>query len=613
MSVKKLSWLILSSLLVLVLLLTSCGTTTTEKTITPTEVKGTVVQPTSTAPTTTKTTTTTTVASDKPKYGGTLNLLQDTTILGFDEGVTSSTAGVATRLTQSRLLMADWARGPAGTGEINLLVRNWKRVEYTIGDMAESFEIPEPGVMIFNIRKGVYYGYNPGSEASKLVNGRQVTTDDVIFGLKRHLTSPTSFLPITQPQASRETTIEKTGEWQITTRTPRLLFDPIWLMLTERDLVPPEVVAKYGNMNDWRNVVGSGPYMLTDYVLNASATCVRNPNYWKTDPVGPGKGNKLPYIDTIKYLIITDVSTQWAALRTHKIDWAWKMEWQESQKMVKSNPELKYQKYLDSDSWPIAMRVDKPELPFANVKVRQALMLAINYDSIKNDLWGGQAEILVWPIAPFQGFEKAYMPMSELPANVKELYSYNVEKAKQLMAEAGYSKGFTTHVITQSTPRYVDPLSVIKDMWAKIGVEMIIEPKEYGVYSSIRVSKNYPEMMVPQVLGPASYAQLLYFNGPSTYNVSYVKEARYEAAYQEIMSKYHLVDQAKVDQIFHDLMPDVLGNAWVIPIPTPYTYVFWTPWVKNYRGEFYSNYNLLTWPMYAWIDQDLKSKITGTK
>ena len=49
-------------------------------------------------------------------------------------------------------------------------------------------------------------------------------------------------------------------------------------------------------------------------------TLVKNDKYWATDPVGPGKGNRLPYIDGMKYLIIPDTSTRRAALRTGKID-----------------------------------------------------------------------------------------------------------------------------------------------------------------------------------------------------------------------------------------------------------------------------------------------------
>jgi len=612
MRFKKFTWLAVSALLAVVML-ASCGqqtqqtsaTTTVTGSVSPTS---TVAPTTSTAqPTTSTPTTQTPTASNVPQYGGTFNMLQDTATLGFDMAVTFSSSGLTAVLTQSRLLMTDWTKGPAGSNDITMQVRNWKRVEALTGEIAESFEIPSPGVAVFNIRKGVHYGLNPASEASKLVNGRQVTVDDIVYSLKRHITLPQSFIVIAEPIASKATTIEKTGDWQITIKvSPQRWFDPIWLMLTERDLVPPEVVQKYGDMNDWHNVVGSGPYMLTDYVKDSSTTMVRNPNYFLTDPIGPGKGNKLPYIDTVKMLYIQDVSTQWAALRTHKIDWAWKMDWEEAAKMQKTNPELKSQEYLDSDSWPIAMRTDKADLPFHDVRVRNALQLAVDYDSIKNALYGGHAEILTWPFASFKGYENTMPSMSQLPQNVQDLFKYNPDKAKQLLKDAGYGDGFTAHVIVWSTTWQVDRVSAVKDMWSKIGVNLVIEPKEYGVYSGMRVRRNYEEMMVPQALGPSPYAQLLCVNGGSTYNLSYVAEDRYQQVYLDIMDNYYLINTPKVDELFKGLVPDILENSWVIPMPTPYTYVFWTPWVKNYHGEFYTNYNLLTFPMFIWIDQGMK-------
>ena len=47
----------------------------------------------------------------------------------------------------------------------------------------------------------------------------------------------------------------------------------------------------YGGQTDWRNVVGTGPFILTDFVDNSTATFTRNPDYWMTDPIGPGMGN----------------------------------------------------------------------------------------------------------------------------------------------------------------------------------------------------------------------------------------------------------------------------------------------------------------------------------
>jgi hypothetical protein len=54
-------------------------------------------------------------------------------------------------------------------------------------------------------------------------------------------------------------------------------------------------------------------------------------------------------------------------------------------------------------------------------------------------------------------------------------------------------------------------------------------------------------------------------------------------------------------------MPYVLSQAWYIPRPIPYTYVFWQPWLKNYNGETDLGYNT-DWAKYVWIDQTLKNK-----
>ena len=80
----------------------------------------------------------------------------------------------------------------------------------------------------------------------------------------------------------------------------------------------PEVIKEHGDYADWRNVVGTGPYRLTDHVEDTSATWEKNPDYWGYDEKFPD--NRLPYIDTLKSLLIADLSARLAAIRTGKID-----------------------------------------------------------------------------------------------------------------------------------------------------------------------------------------------------------------------------------------------------------------------------------------------------
>ena len=71
-------------------------------------------------------------------------------------------------------------------------------------------------------------------------------------------------------------------------------------------------------MKDWRNVVGTGPWVLTDLVEGSSMTLTKNPNYWSDDEKYPG--NRLPYVDEFRIKVIPEPATRIAALRTGQID-----------------------------------------------------------------------------------------------------------------------------------------------------------------------------------------------------------------------------------------------------------------------------------------------------
>ena len=79
------------------------------------------------------------------------------------------------------------------------------------------------------------------------------------------------------------------------------------------------MIEEHGNVNDWRNLVGTGPFMLTDYVEGSSVTWIKNPNYWGFDEKYPE--NRLPYIDELVALVMREEATRTAALRSGKLDY----------------------------------------------------------------------------------------------------------------------------------------------------------------------------------------------------------------------------------------------------------------------------------------------------
>jgi peptide/nickel transport system substrate-binding protein len=109
-------------------------------------------------------------------------------------------------------------------------------------------------------------------------------------------------------------------------------------------MLPPEVIKEHGHVNDWKRVVGTGPYQLTEWVDGSSVTWNKISDYWGFDEKFPE--NRLPYIDEIRALVIRDEATRLSALRTGKIDFVGHgaisniQSFDTAKKLQETNPEL---------------------------------------------------------------------------------------------------------------------------------------------------------------------------------------------------------------------------------------------------------------------------------
>jgi len=547
-----------------------------------------------------------------PQYGGTGTIPLSLDILAFDETFKAHYECITIHYTNDELLQGDWTKGPAGTGETDWIQADINRMDLKTGALAESWEIPEQGKMIFTIRKGVHWHDKPP------VNGRELTPDDVVFSLNRVITSSRCYVKQAYPGLAAATVITAPGDGTVVIECPPEEFiNAVSIFPDFVSIVPPEVIEQYGDQNDWRNSLGTGEFMLTDFVSNSSATLVRNPNYYMTDPIGPGKGNQLPYLDGIKFLIIPDASTKLAALRTGRVDVLGFARHVDAVDLIEDPKiDIKWRKYQFGGCYAMFMRTDLPESPFSDVRVRQAMMLAIEQAKVKDDYYLGEAVMQCWPIAPTMEYADAYVPLEELPQNVQELYGYDPDKAKELLADAGYPDGFEVSIICYDDPVMMDILSMYQAMLAKVGIEMALDVKDYAVYRGKAYTRNYDpyELMYTTNAGTGTYNKMINFRGTSMFNVSHVDDPVVEEAYQE-MQQYVGIDEQKMMEVNANLMPYLLEQAYVIPTPASCLYTVWNPWIKNYHGEGnvgYYNGNLVCGAFkYVWMDQALKKEMTG--
>ncbi len=207
-----------------------------------------------------------------------------------------------------------------------------------------------------------------------------------------------------------------------------------------------------------QTMLGSGPYILKEWAKGVSLTFARNPNYFK-----PG----LPYLEGVQYAIIADAAAQTAALMTRQLDvtgWGSRGITRDEANQLKSRyPNGKV--YETVCGCPIPMRFNMTKPPFNDLRVRQAFFLASDQNLIRQLYLNGL------------GQTGGYMPRGEwsLP-NVDELPMVvgpkpaDIERAKKLLADAGYSNGFETTYTGPALPFYDGVGIAYQTALKKIGV-----------------------------------------------------------------------------------------------------------------------------------------------
>jgi peptide/nickel transport system substrate-binding protein len=606
--------LLVSGLLTLASCATAPGTTppsTTPKTSSPA-----TAAPPPTTTTSPKTTTAAPQGAAAPQYGGTLVRALAAPPNSF---LPIASNGITPQQLQE-LWGGDWTLGNAGGygSKLTDWAQTIDRPDRKTGLIAEKTTwnvdaSTNKATIVWKIRSGIRYQRVPNSAASSLVNGRELTADDVVFVLQTRVGNPKSSIYNANPEL-RNSVITKTGQWEVTgvVDAPSLL-TALTRFNASAGFYPPEVFKQFNMMTDWPDQVGTGAFMLTNYVGGSSVTYTRNPDYWEKDPIGPGKGNQLPYLDGIRDLVIPDLSTRNSALRTGKIDAIASVTADDAKTLLSGTAAVSALKSLEKTSvdgrgYPMFLRVDQK--PFDDIRVRQALMMATNFNDILANLYGGKGQIVTYPFPDTTDYHALYLGLndSDAPAGMKDLYTYSPDKAKKLLAEAGYPNGLTTSILlTSSDPPAIDYYTLLASMWAKAGITLNIEIKENSVYTSVLASHTgYSTTYFATAPVSTFYLGGIFQGQGPNNNLGNLNDPIINKALDNVRAAASS-DFNKAMQIYrNELAKYVVVQAFHIPAVIGYTYNIWWPWLPNYSGEGPISYAQTIWPNYVWKDQALK-------
>jgi len=535
---------------------------------------------------------------EKPEYGGTLTMAFTGSPRDWDECFQPVWVTWGNRIVCELVTQGNWLMGPSGTGEVGFTANTFPFPSFMTGCLAESWEIVDDETLIFNIRKGVHFQDKPPT------NGREMDAYDVEYSLLRMVNCPQSYNHVNYALGKDLKSITALDKWTVEMKSMPGRLSRVWsgYVGTEGWVIPHEVIEEYGDMREAVNGCGTGPFMVTDYVVDTSVTYVRHDNYWQNDPLHPE--NQLPYADGVKSLIIPDKSSRLAGFRTGKIDVMRNLLLEDKEQFQKTNPELVWSNELPQSS-KFCWRIDTP--PFDDIRVRKALLMAIDRWAIVNDYYKGDAEILNEVCMPCGELEHYYTPLDELPPEARENYEYDPDRARELLADAGYPDGFKTECICTSTS--VDMLSIMAGYWEDIGIDCDIKVMESGAMSGVSRNKTYTQMIWCSS-NPNRAEMFNQYTAGQDQNNSMVDDPYINNLFEESAATL-LTEPERNAEMVKEGIQYVISQAYSFVPPTPYYHTGWWPWIKAYNGEktpgCWAHFD--TWSKYLWIDQGLKNSM----
>jgi ABC-type transport system substrate-binding protein len=315
--------------------------------------------------------------------------------------------------------------------------------------IAENFEIADSNkTFVFTIRKGVFFH---NDECFANGKGRELTPEDIKYSYEYYCTPENGEMSpayhtvfannvegledFVSGKADGISGIQIDGNKIIIKLTHSNSDFLKQLAATGAAIVPKEVVE----CNGIERGIGTGPFLLAS-ISEKKVTFVKNPNYYLKDT----KGNQLPYLDTVNFKVIPSKIDQLISFEETEIDFIDGLPSGKIKYMVEENirnfdevpPKyvLAHEPQLNVEYY--GFNLTKRQ--FKDKRVRQAISYAINRQTIYDKILKRQAYSpgqagLVPPIKLFKGYD--FNKVQEYS------YSYNPEKAKKLMAEAGYPNG----------------------------------------------------------------------------------------------------------------------------------------------------------------------------
>jgi peptide/nickel transport system substrate-binding protein len=328
--------------------------------------------------------------------------------------------------------------------------------------LAESWTTLDDGLTWqFTLRQGVSF-----------TNGEPFNADVAKYSIERILREDNANSSALSLFSDVIASVDVVDEYTVNVVTTRPYPDLIDLM-RDAYMLPPGVA----DTPDFAaNGIGTGPYMLESWTPGEAIVLTRNPDYW----------GDAPYFDTVTYRTVPDATVRTTELRSGGADVTIQVPIEELGRL--NEPGLEVVRILSTQSMRIHLNSGVP--PFDDVRVRQAMNYAIDRATILETLLEGAGQLMNGALGPdIPGYDGSI-----------EVYPYDPDRARELLAEAGYADG--VDVVLQITDgRYVRDRAIgeaIVAQLAEVGIRVDARYSEFSQWLQVFNTEGNGFMVVSQ-------------------------------------------------------------------------------------------------------------------
>ena len=544
-----------------------------------------------------------------PQYGGTIRYGADgfprTTDVWFERGSDNIVNGV-----NESLAIGDWA-----------IHRDKFAFKSSVtppsvmtGQLAEGWEHVDPTTVVFKIRQRVFWHDKPP------VNGRQLTANDIAYNWNRYLglqqfaeQGPSRSLA--GAMSSIYESVTATDDFTVEFRLAEPRLDPLFDILRfNRPIYAREVIQEYGDAQDWRNNVGTGPFDLVEWNEDEVIVWRRVEGYWGFDE--KFLGNRLPYVDEVRATLMDDPALRIAAIRAGVLDHLGSAgnsqirDLNESTGLLVTNPELLSFQRINPCTTCIGFNLTAE--PFSNIDVRRAMQMALDLEAMNNELFDGQGDWEPDGLVGKGSLPGYFTPFRDWPEEIAQYYRYDAERAELILDAAGYPRGVdglrfrTRYNVSADGP--LDFFERQVAYWSEIGVLVELRLHDSVNYASLIQSTSYEGM-----LGLASaystgdpFGLLRALKQGAIWNSAGVNDAELNAMLDAAARSTEFEEHRRLVREAVLYIAASHWNLWSLRLPEVSVF---QPWIIGHSGEVQIGPGNDGLPMFArlWIDEEQRT------